>query len=89
MTADMSGEHLFNLLLRLRLDIVGEPALESIFSILLTRVEDRIIHTRPSNNPSPVVAQLGTTNHTLSLSWVNWSLSVTSWGVIAVKKVYF
>lgn len=40
---------------------------------------------RPSMRPSPVVAQLGTTYHTLSLSLESWSASVTSCGFIAVN----
>lgn len=38
---------------------------------------------RPSRRPSPVVAQLGTTYHTLSLSLDSCSTSVTSWGFMA------
>lgn len=41
---------------------------------------------RPSRRPSPVVAQLGTTYHTLSLSLESWRASVTSWGFRAVEK---
>jgi hypothetical protein len=40
-------------------------------------------HTSPSNNPSPVVAQLGVTNQILSFSSLSLSASVTSWGFIA------
>jgi len=39
--------------------------------------------TKPSSKPSPVVAQLGTTNQILSLSCDNFSASVTSCGFIA------
>jgi hypothetical protein len=40
--------------------------------------------TKPSSNPSPVVAQLGTTNHILSFRVVSLRASVTSCGFIAV-----
>jgi hypothetical protein len=43
--------------------------------------------TSPSSNPSPVVAQLGTTNHILSFSCESLSASVTSWGFIAVMPL--
>jgi hypothetical protein len=42
-------------------------------------------HTNPSSNPSPVVAQLGTTNQILSFSCESFRASVTSWGFIATK----
>jgi len=42
-----------------------------------------VSHANPSSNPSPVVAQLGTTNQILSLSWESLSASVTSCGFIA------
>lgn len=38
--------------------------------------------TSPSSNPSPVVAQLGTTYHIRSFNWPSLSFSVTSVGVI-------
>lgn len=41
---------------------------------------------RPSSRPSPVVAQLGTTNHILSFSWFSLRASVTSCGFIAVVE---
>jgi hypothetical protein len=40
-------------------------------------------HAKPSNKPSPDVAQLGTTYQTLSLSLDSWSASVTSCGFMA------
>ena len=43
-------------------------------------------HTNPSNNPSPVVAQLGTTNQILSFSCESFRASVTSWGFMATKS---
>ena len=42
-----------------------------------------VLHTRPSNKPSPVVAQLGTTFHSLSCSELSFKRSETSFGVIA------
>ena len=39
--------------------------------------------TKPSSKPSPVVAQLGTTNQILSFSWLSLRASVTSAGFIA------
>lgn len=44
-------------------------------------------HARPSRRPSPVVAQLGTTYQTLSLSLESWRASVTSWGFMARETV--
>ena len=44
---------------------------------------ERGVHTKPSSNPSPVVAQLGTTNQILSFSCESLSASVTSCGFIA------
>lgn len=41
------------------------------------------IRTKPSNSPSPVVAQLGTTYQSLSFSWSSLSSSCTSAGFIA------
>ena len=41
--------------------------------------------TSPSRSPSPVVAQLGTTNQILSFSVDSLRASVTSCGFIAVK----
>ena len=43
------------------------------------------IRTRPSNSPSPVVAQLGTTYQSLSFSWSSFSRSWTSAGFIAAR----
>lgn len=45
---------------------------------------NRYIRTSPSSNPSPVVAQLGTTNQILSFKLVSFSSSVTSCGFIAI-----
>jgi hypothetical protein len=42
--------------------------------------------TNPSSNPSPVVAQLGTTNQILSFSCESFKASVTSWGFIATQS---
>lgn len=42
------------------------------------------VRTNPSSNPSPVVAQLGTTNQILSFSVESLSASVTSCGFIAI-----
>lgn len=41
---------------------------------------------RPSRRPSPVVAQLGTTYQTLSLSLESCRASVTSWGFMAAMS---
>ena len=68
MKAFVKAEALFNLLLRLRLDVVGQPTLETRMSMVVGELERIVKHTKPSNNPSPVVAQLGTTYHTLSFS---------------------
>jgi hypothetical protein len=43
--------------------------------------------TKPSSNPSPVVAQLGTTNQILSFSWLSLRASVTSAGFMAVVQL--
>lgn len=43
--------------------------------------------TSPSNSPSPVVAQLGTTNHILSFSCVSLRASVTSCGFMAIVSM--
>lgn len=51
--------------------------------IALTLLES---HAKPSIRPSPVVAQLGTTYQSLSLSFESWSCSVTSWGVKAAMR---
>lgn len=42
---------------------------------------------KPSSRPSPVVAQLGTTNHILSLSLLSSRRWVTSWGFMAGERV--
>jgi len=47
------------------------------------------IRTKPSNNPSPVVAQLGTTNQILSFSWVSFNASVTSCGFMAINMLVY
>ena len=44
-------------------------------------------YTKPSSNPSPVVAQLGTTNQILSFSCESFRASVTSWGFMATNLV--
>jgi hypothetical protein len=53
------------------------------------REEERVIGgpTKPSNNPSPVVAQLGTTNQILSFSWLSLRASVTSAGFMAMIQL--
>src|ERR1700760_3480776 len=43
-------------------------------------------HTNPSNKPSPVTAQLGTTNQILSFNCESLSASVTSWGFMAITR---
>lgn len=50
--------------------------------------EKGVGRTKPSNSPSPVVAQLGTTNQILSFSCVSLRASVTSWGFIAVFIIH-
>lgn len=51
----------------------------------MERVKRGCEHANPSSSPSPVVAQLGTTNQILSFSCVSLSASVTSCGFIAAK----
>ena len=58
-----------------------------VMEVVLRRIMGGRWLTRPSNMPSPVVAQLGTTYQILSLRELSFNRSWTSCGVMAVLEV--
>lgn len=73
-------------LCRRRFDVIREPCLW--LSVSFQDLHEIFVRlTSPSSKPSPVVAQLGTTYHILSFSWLSFRASVTSCGFIAAQSL--